>query len=67
MVNSSKLKGRIIEFEMTQAEIAEKCGISQPALNQKINNLRPMDLDEAYKLAKLLDIPDNEYGLYFFV
>lgn len=66
MVNSNKIKGRIVELGMNQKDISEKLGISQPTLNQKINNIRPMDLDEAGKLSEILGIPNDEFVLYFF-
>lgn len=66
MINSNKLKGRIVEMGLSQSLVANHLNISQPTLSQKINNLREMDLSEAEKLAELLHIPDSEYGSYFF-
>ena len=66
MINSNKVKGRIVELGYTQKEAADYLGISQPTFNQKINNVRPMDVDEAERLAIFLKIADNEYGIYFF-
>lgn len=66
MINTNKIKGRLVEKGFTQKDGADCLGISQPAFNQKINNIRPMDLDEADKLADFLEIPIGEYGLYFF-
>ena len=44
MVNSRKIKGRLVELGLTQKDVAEKIGVAQPTVNQKINNIRPMDL-----------------------
>lgn len=66
MINSGKIKGRIIELGLNQAEVAKMIGIAQATLSQKINNIRPMDLDEADKLATVLSIPPDEYNAYFF-
>lgn len=66
MVNTNKIKGRMKELEITQAEVARCLDIAQPTANQKINNVRPFDLDEAEKLAQLLRIEPGEFGLYFF-
>lgn len=66
MVNTNKLKGRIVEMGFTQADGAKCLEIAQPTFSQKINNVRPMDLDEAEKLAAWLSIPDSEYSVYFF-
>lgn len=66
MINTNKLKGRMREKEITQAQAASFLGIAQPTFNQKVNNIRTMDLNEAEKLCLLLDIEDNEFGRYFF-
>ena len=66
MVNSNKIKGRMKEKGITQADVAKYLNIAQPTANQKINNIRPFDLDEAEKLTKLLDIDMCDFGKYFF-
>lgn len=66
MINSNKIKGRMKELEITQVDVAKALKIAQPTANQKINNVRPFDLDEAEKLAQLLKINAGEFGLYFF-
>lgn len=66
MINSNKLKGRLVEKGLTQKDVADILGIAQPTVNQKINNVRPMDLNEAEKLAELLDIKPEEFQIYFF-
>lgn len=66
MVCSAKIKGRMVELGLTQATIAKELGLAQPTINQKINNIRPMDLEEAEKLSEILKISKEEFGLYFF-
>ena len=66
MINTNKIKGRMAEMRITQKEVAIELGIAQPTANQKINNIRPMDLEEAEKLSKLLKISPQEFGAYFF-
>ena len=66
MINTNKLKGRIVEKGYTQADGAKCLDIAQPTFSQKINNIRPMDLDEAEKIARWLEIPVEEYSAYFF-
>jgi len=66
LVNTNKIKGRMKELEITQADVAKCLEIAQPTANQKINNVRPFDLDEAEKLADLLGIESGEFGVYFF-
>lgn len=66
MVNSNKIKGRMKEKEITQADVARHLKIAQPTVNQKINNIRPFDLEEAEKLSDMLGICSGEFGEYFF-
>ena len=66
MVNTNKLKGRMKELEITQADVAKALGIAQPTANQKLNNIRPFDLIEAEKLSVMLGIDSGEFGAYFF-
>ena len=66
LVNSRKIKGRLVELGLTQKDVAEKIGVAQPTVNQKINNIRPMDLQEAEAIADLLKISPREFVEYFF-
>ena len=66
MINSGKLKERAKNMGIRQQDMAAALGIKQSSVNLKINNVRPMGLDEAEKLAKLLAIPDEEFRVYFF-
>ena len=66
MVNADKIKGKMRELRITQADIAKALNLAQPTVNQKINNLRPFDLEEAEKLANILTISNSEFADYFF-
>lgn len=66
MINSDKIKGRMRELRLTQKDVAAALKVAQPTANQKINNIRPLDLQEAELLAKLLLIEDSEFSTYFF-
>jgi len=66
MVNTLKLKARMVEFGLTQKDISEALKISSPTVSQKINNRRPMYLKEADILADLLKIDVVQFGEYFF-
>ena len=66
MVNTNKIKGRMRELGLVQADVAKHLEIAQSSLNQKINNIRPFDLSEAEKLAECLKIEADEFGVYFF-
>lgn len=66
MLNVAKVRGRMAELNISQKDVAEALGIAAPTVSQKLNRVRPMDLDEAEKLAKLLEITDQQFGEYFF-
>lgn len=66
MLNVNKIRGRLAELNLTQKDVANALGIAAPTASQKLNRVRPMDLDEAEKLAELLQIKDNEFREYFF-
>lgn len=67
MVQTNKIKGRMKELGLSQADVAKHLNIAQPTVNQKINNVRPFNLDEAEKLLELLKIDISDFGTYFFV
>lgn len=54
------------ELEITQADVAKCLDIAQPTANQKLNNVRGLDLEEAKKLAELLKIETSDFPSYFF-
>lgn len=64
--NTDRIKARMDELNITQAQLAREIGIATPTICQKINNIRPFSLDEAERVAIVLEIPDNEFGGYFF-
>ena len=66
MLNTERIKSKLEELGMTQADLAAVISVAVPTMCQKINNIRPMSLDEAEKIAKALHIRDEEFGLYFF-
>lgn len=66
MINTSKIKGRMAEMQITQKDVAKALELAQPTVNQKINNIRPMDLNEAEKLSDLLNIKPEDFAIYFF-
>lgn len=66
MLNTSLIKARLNELGMTQADLAAAISVAVPTMCQKINNIRPLSLDEAEKIAKTLMIEDRDFGEYFF-
>lgn len=66
MINSKKIKEKAKAMGIRQIDIANALGIRQSTVNQKINNVRPMLLDEAEKIAKMLRIDNDNFASYFF-
>lgn len=66
MVNTNKIKGRIVELGLTQKDIAEYLGLARSTVSQKINNVRSMDVHEAFLLADVLGIKDSEFREFFY-
>lgn len=66
MVNTAKIKGRIVEKGKTIQSIAPKIPCTPYTLGQKISNETPMHIEEAETLINELEIPINEIVEYFF-
>lgn len=66
MLNVAKVRGRMAELRITQKDIAKALGLAPPTVSQKLNRLRPIDLEEAEKLAEILQLDDSQFGEYFF-
>ena len=60
MINTLKLRGRIVEKGVTIQLLAPKIPCTPYTLGQKIANEAPMQIEEATILANELDIPDEE-------
>lgn len=66
MVNTLKLKARMVELGLNQKDIARELRLAPSTVSQKINNVRPMYLEEANLLADLLKLNTMQLGEYFF-
>ena len=55
----------MVELGYTQSDIARKLHMSSPAVCQKINNIRPINLDEAIIMAEFLRIGKEEFWDFF--
>lgn len=64
--NYSKLRGRITECGLTQAQLAESIGINKGTLSAKLNNQFNFTADEMLSIGAKLSIPTDEFGIYFF-
>ena len=66
MVNTNKIKGKIVELGMTNKNLASALNLALPTISQKLNNVRPMYLHEAEIIGKLLNIKPEDFTIYFF-
>lgn len=62
----SKLLGRIKEFGYTQGRLAKHIGIGGSSMCLKLNNKAFFTQPEIKKICKVLRIPNEEIGVYFF-
>lgn len=62
----SKLRGRIKEQFGSEKAFADAMGIAQGRLSARLNNKTKFDSEEMVVAAQLLNIPDEEFGTYFF-
>lgn len=68
MVNIREIKAQMTRKGMTQVALAEKLRINPATLNRKLNNEKGENLtvEEATKMAAILEIPNNELADIFF-
>lgn len=66
MINTTKIRERMAELGITQRAVADKLGLAAPTVSLKLNRLRPMDLEEAKKLAEVLELDSSQMSEYFF-
>lgn len=62
----SKLRGKIREVFGTQDKLANEMGISERSLSLKLNGKVAFSKKDILLLSKLLNIPVEEIGYYFF-
>lgn len=67
MVNTNKLRGRIVERGLTFRLVANELGMSPATLGRKIKNKTPMTLEEVEMLREFLEISPCRIMEYFFV
>ena len=64
--NYRKLLGRITEKTGTQAKFAQQIELSERSVSLKLNGKIAFKQDEIVRAAKVLEIPREEIGSYFF-
>lgn len=64
MTNTRQIKAALVAHGLTQAQVADKLGLSPASFNYKINNKREFKAKEIEKLCEILHITD--VPRYFF-
>lgn len=67
MVNTNKIRGRIMEQGLTIGSLASIIGISPSTLGRKIKNHADMTLGEVESIRDILKIPPERVVEYFFM
>ena len=67
MVNTNKLRGKIVERGLTFGKLAQMVGVSPSTLGRKIRNDSAMTLEEVEQIRDSLGIPPSQIMDYFFV
>lgn len=64
--NYRKLRGRIVEKFGSQTAFVKAFGVSDNTFSLKMNNKVRFTTDDITKIAKMLEIPEEAIGEYFF-
>lgn len=67
MINTRKIKGRMVELDISQQDAAKGLGISLPTFNQKLNGRKDFKIGEVQEFVNLLKIADEDVAEYFFI
>jgi len=62
----AKLRGRMIEMGVTQADIAKALGVSKQAVSKKFTGSCGFSQKDILKICDLLDIAIEEIGSFFY-
>lgn len=64
--NFAKLRGRMVEKNVSSKELANMIGMEAPGLSLRLNGKRPFRLNEVEDIVQALDIPEDQIAAYFF-
>ena len=59
MLDSKKLKGKMVEAGYTQGQLAKKIGVSENTLTRKLNGKRDFTIGEVDRICDILSIHDG--------
>lgn len=61
-----KLRVRFAELEMKQGEVAKRSNMAESTLTSRMTGRLPWNGDEIARVAKVLCIPTDQIGTFFF-
>lgn len=61
-----KLRLRMVEMDYNQEDLAKATGICKSTLSLRIRALAPFDAPQIAAICKVLNIPTDQIGAYFF-
>lgn len=65
-MNRNKLKGRIVEMCGSQKSMAEKLGVTEQTVINKLSGRSQFSLDDVVEWCTILEISKDEVSDYFF-
>ena len=65
MVNTKEIKKRMVDYDLTTAQLADEVGMSVPYISSVINGKRSLTLHVAERIQEVLEIPNDRFGHYF--
>ena len=60
MINTRKVKARMVMLGLTQPDVAKEMGINVATFNAKLNGTRRIYVDEYLKLCEILQLNTTE-------
>lgn len=61
-----KIRLRFVELDMNQREAARRSGIPEGTMTDRMTAKHPWHADEILALCKVLNIPHDQIGAFFF-
>ncbi len=58
---STEIRADMARSRVTQADLAKRLGVSQPAVSRRLNGELPWDLDQLESICALFDAPLGRY------
>lgn len=65
MVNTKEIKKRMVDCDLTTAELADEVGMSPTYVGAVINGKKPLTLNTAERIQSVLGISNDDFGRYF--